>query len=91
MGDGGCICHLMAGGDAAASVPLHRGVKKCFWMGVLTLWWPNLHVPTPARGSGGMLPQEVFCYLYALKSILGQISFKGTPPPSPLFLMPVLQ
>ena len=41
--------------------------KKMLLDVMLTLWCPNLHVPTQA---GGMLPQDVDI-LYALKSFLG--------------------
>ena len=37
------------------------------------MWWPTLHVPTQSRGVWGNAPPGNLCYLYALKSILGQI------------------
>ena len=57
-----------------------HGHKKMLLDGGLTLWWPNLHVPIlKARG---MLPQDFFCYFYALKSILvrSEIYWNHTDP-----------
>ena len=47
------------------------------WEGGLPLWWPNLHVPTKARGVWGHAPPGHFCYLYALISILVHSEFNG--------------
>ena len=37
----------------------YRGVRSCFSMGGLTLWWPNLYILTQAEGGSGVCAPRI--------------------------------